>query len=131
MNQKVSLPAGDIQHGFLQLDTAKFQFVIDQTMVDVHIKELCRQLFYCTSIFSYVQAYNAYLARFFSNHFDRPSYAYGGSHVGNMIDTFARIQKALFLGGSVDTIWESLHLKESASRSFLMVSSTDQFGWVD
>ncbi|OAP57909.1 hypothetical protein AYL99_08647 [Fonsecaea erecta] len=99
--QKAHLPKGDVRWGFLRLDAKSVRFVIDQGMVDEHIKELQLQLSHCTSIFSYIQAYNAYLARFFSNNFGKPSFAFGRGHLDDMIDTFAKIQKALFQGGSV------------------------------
>ncbi|OCT45477.1 hypothetical protein CLCR_01415 [Cladophialophora carrionii] len=100
-SRPANLPKGDVRWGFLRLDATKIQFVIDQGMVDEHIKELRRQLSHCTSIFSYVQAYNAYLARFFSNNFGKPSYAFGRDHIDDMISTFARIQNALFVDESV------------------------------
>ncbi|KAK5038140.1 hypothetical protein LTS07_001609 [Exophiala sideris] len=95
------LPKGEVRWGFLRLDAARTRFVIDQTMVDEHITELQRQLAHCTSIFSYIQAYNAYLARFFSNNFGKPSFAFGREHIDDMIDTFARIQRAMFPEGLV------------------------------
>jgi hypothetical protein len=109
-SRQAGLPKGDVRWGFLRLDATKIQFVIDQGMVDEHIKELRRQLSHCTSIFSYVQAYNAYLARFFSNNFGKPSYAFGRDHIDNMIDTFARIQTAVFHDKSVsDYLGEIAH----------------------
>ncbi|KAJ9601944.1 hypothetical protein H2200_013503 [Cladophialophora chaetospira] len=97
----VRLPKGDVRWGFLRLEAARAQFVIDQQMVDEHIEELRRQLSHCTSIFSYIQAYNAYLARFFSNNFGKPSYAFGRDHIDNMINTLVRVQNALFPDQSV------------------------------
>lgn len=90
------LPKGEVRWGFLRLDAKSRRFVIDQTMVDEHIQELQRQLSHCTSTLSYIQAYNAYLARFFSNNFGKPSYAFGREHIDNMIETFVRIEKAIF-----------------------------------
>jgi hypothetical protein len=109
----LGLPDGEVRWGFLYLDAAKTRFVIDQKLVDDHIKELRRQLSHCTSIFSYVQAYNAYLARFFVNNFGKPSYAFGREHIDDMINTFARIQNALFPNGSVTD-----HLNSLASERF-------------
>ncbi|OAL36610.1 hypothetical protein AYO20_04226 [Fonsecaea nubica] len=106
--QTLRLPKGDVRWGFLRLDANSVRFVIDQDMVDAHIKELQLQLSHCTSIFSYIQAYNAYLARFFSNNLGKPSFAFGRQHVDDMIDTFAKIQKALFPGGSVTDHLSSL-----------------------
>lgn len=95
------LPTGDVRWGFLQLDAKSARFVIDQTMVDEHIQELQRQLSHCTSILSYIQAYNAYLARFFSNNFGKPSFAFGREHIDNMIDTLIRIEKTIFPASTV------------------------------
>ncbi|KIW42895.1 uncharacterized protein PV06_06399 [Exophiala oligosperma] len=90
------LPAGEVRWGFLRLDGKSARFVIDQDLVSDHITELKLQLAHCKSIFSWVQAYNAYLARFFNNNFGKPSYAFGRQHVDDMIDTFARVQASLF-----------------------------------
>jgi hypothetical protein len=95
------LPKGEVRWGFLRLDPVSVRFVIDKEMVDKHITELRRQLSCCTSMFSWVRAYNAYLARFFSNNLGQPSYAFGREHIDDMIDTFARIQQAIFPDGSV------------------------------
>jgi len=100
-SQETRLPKGDVRWGFLRLDPSSVRFVIDQGMVDEHIAELQRQLSHCTSIFSYIQAYNAYLARFFGNNFAQPSFAFGREHIDDMIDTFSRIQRAIFPDGSV------------------------------
>ncbi|OQV09461.1 hypothetical protein CLAIMM_13581 [Cladophialophora immunda] len=108
---KPRLPKGDVRWGFLRLDPHSVRFVIDQNMVDEHIKELQLQLSHCTSIFSYIQAYNAYLARFFSNNFGKPSFAFARDHLEDMIDTFAKIQKALFPRGSVTGYLSKLALE--------------------
>ena len=96
-----SLPIGDVRWGFLQLSATHRAFVIDQSMVDSHIKELRLQLSHCNSIFSYTQAYNAYFARFFSNNFGKPSFSFGKTHIDQMISTFARIQHELFPDSSI------------------------------
>lgn len=95
------LPKGEVRWGFLRLDSETASFQVDQTQVDEHIKELQIQLSHCSGIFSWIQAYNAYLARFFANNFGKPSFAFGQAHVDMMITTFARIQKVLFPNGSV------------------------------
>jgi hypothetical protein len=95
------LPKGEVRWGFLRLDSKTGRFQVDQSQVDDHIKELKLQLSHCSSIFSWIQAYNAYLARFFTNNFGKPSFAFGRVHVEMMIETFARIQRALFPNGSV------------------------------
>ncbi|KAL6251724.1 hypothetical protein RBB50_001934 [Rhinocladiella similis] len=90
------LPAGEVRWGFLRLDGKSTRFVIDQDSVRNHVAELKLQLAHRKSIFSWVQAYNAYLARFFNNNFGKPSYAFGQQHIDDMIDTFARVQASLF-----------------------------------
>lgn len=117
---KSGLPRGEVRWGFLKLDATSGQFVIDQSMVDEHIQELKRQLEHCSSIFSYIQAFNAYLARFFSNNFGKPSIAFGRAHVDNMIDTFTRIEKAIFPNQSITD-----HLNKLAAERFAVHSIPD------
>jgi hypothetical protein len=96
--QTLPLPHGDIRWGFLRLDPEKGSFVIDQEQVDTHIEELKRQLAACTTIFAWVQAWNSYFARFFSNNFATPSMSFGREHIDMVISTFSRIEKQVFAG---------------------------------
>jgi hypothetical protein len=98
-----SLPKGDVSWGFLRLDAVSGRFLIDEDKVDIHIEELRRQLAACKSIFDWIQAWNVYGARFFTNNFGRPANCFGRAHVDMMLETFARIQFKLFAstGGSV------------------------------
>lgn len=90
------LPAGDIRWGFLVLDGQQGRFVIDQTQVDQHIEELSRQLSSCKSVFAWVQAWNGYFGRFFSNNFARPAMCFGRDHIDMAISTLSRIEQTLF-----------------------------------
>jgi hypothetical protein len=98
-----SLPKGDVCWGFLKLDSASGRFLIDQDNVDNHIEELRRQLEACKSVFDWIQAWNVYGARFFTNNFGKPANCFGLDHVDMMLETFSRIQSKLFAstGGSV------------------------------
>jgi len=116
------LPTGEVRWGFLRLDAETTRFVIDQAMVDEHIKELQLQLSHRHSIFSYIQSYNTYLARFFNNNFGKPSLAFGREHVDMMINTFVRIQKTLFPAGSVTD-----HLAGVARERFGVTEIPDGF----
>lgn len=102
-NTPSSLPKGDVRWGFLKLDGAIGRFLIDQENVDTHIEELRRQLEACKSVFDWIQAWNVYGARFFTNNFGKPANCFGLSHVDMMLETFSRIQSKLFAstGGSV------------------------------
>lgn len=99
------LPQGNIRWGFLKLDAASGRFLTDQVEVDKHIEECHIQLSCCTTIFDWIQAWNVYRARFFANNFGRLANCYGRTHVDDMLDTFARIQRKLFesTGGSIET----------------------------
>ncbi|KKY21921.1 hypothetical protein UCRPC4_g03424 [Phaeomoniella chlamydospora] len=110
---QVKLPSGDVRWGFLKLDAATSRFIIDQSKVDEHIIELQRQLAAQKSVFSWVQAYNSYLARFFSNNFGKPAHCFGRAHLDDMISTHARIQHALFPSGTVTD-----YLQERISKEF-------------
>ena len=96
-----TLPDGDVRWGLLRLDPNTTSFKIDQEMVDEHVKELRLQLKATKSVIGYIQAYNAYLVRFFSNNLGKPCFASGRDHIMEMVDTFARIQSALFPEGRV------------------------------
>lgn len=95
------LPKGEIRWGFLMLDHKSCRFVIDQAQVNTHILELKRQLGACQSIFAWVQAWNSYLARFFTNNFGKPAICFGREHLDILIGTFARMQRELFPDRSV------------------------------
>ena len=117
-----NLPKGEVRWGFLRLDSQTGRFLIDQSQVDDHIKELKLQLSHCNSIFSWIQAYNAYLGRFFSNNFGKPSFAFGHAHIDMMIETFGRIQRALFPNGSVTD-----HLRQTIEERFSVKDLPDGF----
>ena len=118
------LPAGDIRWGFLRLNANTVRFEIDQSMVDDHIKELKYQLDGCSSLFAYVQSYNSYLARFFSNNFGKPSYGFGRPHLDMMISTITRIQNAMFPNGRVTE-----HLVQQATSRFELDGSLPDGFW--
>ncbi|KAF9886338.1 hypothetical protein FE257_011597 [Aspergillus nanangensis] len=94
--QKNPLPTGEIRWGFLKLDPDQGRFIIDQGQVDDHISELQRQLSACTSVFSWVQAWNSYFGRFFANNFAKPAMCFGRSHIDMAISTLSRIERSLF-----------------------------------
>ncbi|KAF2099589.1 hypothetical protein NA57DRAFT_75089 [Rhizodiscina lignyota] len=90
------LPSGAVRWGFLKLDARSGRWVIDKEEVEDHIKELQRQLSACRSVFAWVQAYNSYVDRFFSNNFGQPARCFGKEHVKMVIETFEYIQRRLF-----------------------------------
>jgi hypothetical protein len=90
------LPCGDIRWGFLVLDADQGRFVIDQAQVDQHIEELDRQLSSCKCVFTWVQAWNGYFGRFFTNNFARPAMCFGRDHIDMAVSTLSRIERTLF-----------------------------------
>ncbi|KAJ5561658.1 reverse transcriptase [Penicillium sp. DV-2018c] len=90
------LPTGDIRWGFLILDAKQERFIIDQSQVDQHIEELSRQLSSCQSVFAWVQAWNTYFGRFFTNNFAKPAVCFGRDHIDMAISTLSRIERTLF-----------------------------------
>ncbi|KGO46653.1 reverse transcriptase [Penicillium expansum] len=91
-----ALPTGDIRWGFLVLDAEQERFIIDQAKVDEHIEELSRQLSSCKSVFAWVQAWNSYFGRFFTNNFANPAICFGRDHIDMAISTLSRIERTLF-----------------------------------
>jgi hypothetical protein len=98
-----SLPKGDVRWGFLKLNSKTGRFLIDDESVEVHIKELRLQLDACKSVFDFIQAWNVYGARFFTNNFGKPANCYGRDHVDMLLNTLSDIQLKLFEGRSVTT----------------------------
>lgn len=94
--EQSSLPSGDIRWGFLVLEEKQERFVIDQEKVDQHIEELSRQLSSCRSVFAWVQAWNSYFGRFFTNNFAKPAMCFGRDHIDMAISTLSRIESTLF-----------------------------------
>ncbi|EGO60541.1 hypothetical protein NEUTE1DRAFT_119701 [Neurospora tetrasperma FGSC 2508] len=91
-----NLPTGPVTWGLLKLNASTGHFEIDESKVDEHIDELRRQLGACQSVFDWVQAWNIYGDRFFTNFFGRPAACSGRAHVDSMLAMFARIQQKLF-----------------------------------
>ncbi|GAM82763.1 hypothetical protein ANO11243_007490 [Dothideomycetidae sp. 11243] len=107
------LPEGPVKWGFLKLDSHQHRWVVDRAQVDLHIIELRRQLDACRSIFAFVQAWNAYVSRFFINNFARVANCHGPDHLQAVLETFQHIQKEMFPSGSV-----TAHIKHMIKERF-------------
>lgn len=109
------LPHGDVSWGFLKLDRLTGRFIINQDEVDKHIEELRLQLDACKTVFNWIQAWNTYGARFFSNFFGKPANCSSRQHIDSMLETFQRIQQKLFpdTPGGVGA-----HLKQMVAERF-------------
>lgn len=94
-----ALPKGPICWGFLKLNETTGRFEVDQTQIDTHIQELRRQLGACRSVFSWVQAWNTYMARFMVNNFGSPALCLGRPHIEMVLSTFKHIEDELFVEG--------------------------------
>ena len=116
------LPKGEIRWGFLRLDAEKRGWIIDRKLVDQHIEELRRQLSACRSVFAWIQAWNAYVSRFFTINFGDAAHCFGKAHEDSIIATFEHIQKQLFPSGSVNA-----HLKNTITERFGNESIPDGF----
>ena len=100
-----TLPSGPITWGFMKIGLSG-TWTIDDAQVNAHTKELKIQLEACQSIFSWVQAWNVYVARFISNNFGEPANCLGRPHIDMVIEAFKRIQSGVFaedglMGGNV------------------------------
>ncbi|KDQ56321.1 hypothetical protein JAAARDRAFT_179811 [Jaapia argillacea MUCL 33604] len=90
-----SLPKGVVGWGLLKFDANQGRFVIDQAGVDIHIKEIRRQLGATKSVFGFVNAYNKYI-EFIKRQFGQSAQCFGKAHVDEIIQTLNRIQNELF-----------------------------------
>jgi len=87
-------PVGEIRWGLLKLDYSG-RFIIDQALVDTHIKDLQHQLAACESIFSWVYTYNTYL-RYLLRKFAAPTRCFGVRHLMETEKTLQRIHAEIF-----------------------------------
>lgn len=111
----LKLPEGHVTWGFLRLDPETGRFMINQDEVDKHIAELKLQLNACRTVFDWIQAWNVYGVRFFTNNFGQPANCYGRAHVDSMLSTFQRIQAQLF---GAESGGAGHHLKKMISDRF-------------
>lgn len=113
------LPAGDIRWGFLGLDSKSGQFEIDQKMVDRHVAELHRQLSAKTnSVFSWIEAWNAYANSFFTTNFGKPANCFGQQHIDAVLSTLERAQRKLFDDSNSDASSVVQYLKQTLASRF-------------
>lgn len=103
-----SLPKGSVTVGFLKLHPRTGKWVIDQSQVDAHLRQLRRQLADCDSILGWVQTWNSCIGRFFSHTFGEPAHCFGPEHVDSILQTYDRLQRRLFprTGGSGESVVE-------------------------
>ncbi|KAF4548332.1 Hypothetical protein D9617_29g007090 [Elsinoe fawcettii] len=120
-----SLPQGQIKWGFLILSPTTRKWEIDLTQVHSHITELRLQLSACRSVFAFIQAWNSYVSRFFTNNFGRAANCHGNSHLRSVISTFELIQRELFPSGSATS-----HIKSMISQRFHIPESTIPTGFL-
>ena len=100
-----SLPSGPISWGFLKLGPSG-KWIVDNELIEIHIKELRTQLQACKSIFAFVQAWNVYVARFIPSNFGESANCLGRPHLEMVTEAFGSLQRKLFEtddlhGGSV------------------------------
>lgn len=115
------LPEGEVRWGLLTLKSSG-QWTIDEKQVDSHIHELRQQLKACKSTLAWVQAWNLYLSRFFSNHFGQLANCLGRPHRDMVLDTFSRIQRQLFSDAHFSGPDVLSHLKNEITTRFALPS---------
>lgn len=95
-SQKAKLPDGDVAVDFLKLSPDGGVWVIDNEMVNGHVKQLRKQLDEADDILSFVRTYNSCIGRFFGHTFGLPAHCLGLRHVKDILQTHHRMQNELF-----------------------------------
>ena len=114
-----SLPPGNIRWGFLTLNSASGRFEIDQAAVDRHVSELQRQLnAKDSSVFSWIEAWNAYANTFFTTNFGKSANCFGQQHIDEVLSTLERAQRALFRDGPSTASSVVEYLKQTLASRF-------------
>lgn len=121
------LPKGPVAVDFLRLSPESGRWIINQELVDAHVKQLQKQLAACTSVLSWVQTWNSCIGRFFGSTFGEPANCFGSAHVDNIMETHMEMQRFLFSGenGGAKSVTE--HLKRWMSDSFGVTDIPDAF----
>ncbi|KAL8830003.1 MAG: hypothetical protein Q9191_001684 [Dirinaria sp. TL-2023a] len=120
------LPSGPISWGFMKIGPSG-TWTIDDAQVDAHTKELRLQLGACKSIFSWVQAWNVYVASFISNNFGKPANCLGRPHIDMVIEAFQKIQSGLFAADGLTGGNAIEHLRAKLSARFNVTDVLDGF----
>lgn len=116
------LPIGPVNIGFLTLHPTTGSWVINQKDVDAHVKQLSKQLAHSSSILSWVQTWNSCIGRFFSHTFGEPANCFGREHVDAILNTYKRMQEAIFPDSNVST-----YLKDMITERFGITDVPDAF----
>jgi hypothetical protein len=95
-NVTATLPTGPVCVGFLVLDPASGEWIIDQAQVGKHVAQLKSQLDECDSILAWVQTWNSCIGRFFSHTFGEPGWCFGRKHLDSILETHKQIEMRLF-----------------------------------
>ncbi|RDW68901.1 uncharacterized protein DSM5745_08661 [Aspergillus mulundensis] len=107
------LPNGPVTFGFLKLDPSG-TWIIDQTQVDAHVKQLKTQLDKCDSVMAWIRTWNSCIGRFFKNTFGQPAVCFGQGHVDMILSTYRAMQETLF--GDTGTVTQ--HLRQMIKNRF-------------
>ncbi len=122
LEERASLPSGNIAWGFLVLDPNTGRFKIDGKLIEEHVSELRLRLRAEKSIFGYIKLWNHIAVRFFTSMLGKPANCLGQLHVDMVLEAFKRVQKMLFPEGSINE-----HLKGQISRRFNIQDIPDGF----
>lgn len=120
------LPSGPITWGFLKLGHSG-QWIVDDKQIEVHINEIRTQLEACDSILAWIQAWNAYAARFTSNNLGESANCLGRPHLDMAIAAFEKIQCKLFAADNLKGKNVTEHLKAKLSEKFGVEDVPDGF----
>ncbi len=120
------LQAGPITWGFLKIGPSGKWMIADK-QVEAHVKELQLQLQACKSNLAWVQAWNAYAARYLSNNLGEPSNCLGRPHLDLVIETFDNIQSRVFAADGLSRGNVIEHLRGKLRTRFGVIDIPDGF----
>lgn len=122
------LPQGPVKIGFLVLDSATGDWVIDDSQVAAHVKQIKTQLEQCDSVISWVRTWNSCIGRFFKNTFGEPAYCFGRPHVDAILSTYQDMHRIIFDAENTETASTvTEYLKEKISSRFGVSDIPDAF----
>ena len=120
------LPPGQVQWGFLHLDTTG-SWRLNESKIEIHTFELQTQLKACKSIFSWVQAWNIYVGCFIINNFGELAGCLGRAHLDMVILAIERIQRMTFVTEDMTGDNVTSYLRSQLAERFGVKSIPDGF----
>lgn len=102
-------------------------WTVNEQQIEIHIRELQKQLQACKSVLAWVQAWNIYAARFVANNFGEPANCLGRPHLVKVIEALEKIQSGIFASPDLPGDNAAEHLRQKLATEYGVEGIPDGF----